>query len=191
MVLHCCHGDTTIRPQLSGGTLEHMVTVQQCGKHGGTIRRPFVKVHRGGGLERDLCDQAFACGLSGRTHRHRPLPLTPASACHCSCALASEPLSLFLASERGRGTRYGQVQPAFMAAAARARPRRPRSRQRRARLCTMFASPMYHVRVALPTGKLGALWIPSIVKEINGRTRRRGVVPGHARDAQMTTKQPW
>ena len=24
MVLHCCHDDITIRPQLSGGTLEHM-----------------------------------------------------------------------------------------------------------------------------------------------------------------------
>ena len=101
MVLHCCHGDVTIRPQLSGGTLEYMVTVQQCGKHGGTIRRPFVKVHRGGGLERDLCHQAFACGLSGRTHRHRPLPLTPASACHCSCALASEPLSLSSSLAKG------------------------------------------------------------------------------------------
>ena len=27
MVVHCCHGDITIRPQLSGGTLEHMWSV--------------------------------------------------------------------------------------------------------------------------------------------------------------------
>eukprot|EP00964_Phaeocystis_antarctica_P117811 scaffold81639_cov63-Phaeocystis_antarctica.AAC.2 len=71
-----------------------------------------------------------------------------------------------------------------MAAAARARPRRPRSRQRRARLCTMFASRCLQ-------GNLARYRAVNCLKEINGPTRRRVVVPGHARDAQMTTKQPW